>query len=137
MDIPNSLNKIADTLKMRIDYADGKASGSTKFQFTPLPGLAIDIDMQVKKLFASDAVGVLAHVMGDLHIVVTHLGKTNAVNVFLVDGNKLEMDGVKTPPEMFISKQMDTRQVVSSLRKAIVTAFLWKDRKWSVLKLPA
>lgn len=137
MDIQMSLNKIADTLKVTINYEDGKVSGETDLLYSPLPGLDLPVTVTVKKMFANEAVGVVAHVMGDLHLVVSHFAKTGAVNVFLIDGNKLSMEGVKAPPEMFISKTMDVKQVVSALRQAIVTAFLWKDRKWSVLKLPA
>lgn len=136
MDIQLSLNKIADALKVNLIYENGKVTGTADLAYCPLPGFEMPIKLTVHKLFANDAVGVLAHVVGDLYLVVSHFAKAGAVNVFLIDGNKLSMDGVKAPPMMFVSKSMTIKQVVGVLRGAIVASFIWKDRRWSVLKLP-
>jgi len=137
MDVATSLNKIADTLQININYEDGKVSGVTDMLYCPLPGLSIPVKLTLQKFFANETVGVVAHVIGNLYIVASHLNQTGVVNVFLIDGSRLEVVGVRTPPEALISKTMGIKQVVAALRGAIIKSYLWKDRRWSVLNLPS
>lgn len=134
MDVQMSLNKIADTLKININYEDGVVTGSTPMIYSPLPGLEIPVTVTLKAFFANEAVGVMAHVVGDLYLVVSHVWKTGAVNVFMVNGAVFSNRG-ETPYDL-IAKTMSIKVVVATLRKGITVAFLWKDRRWSVLNLP-
>jgi hypothetical protein len=133
MDFQTSLNKIADTLRIQIDYANGEVSGSTKMQFSPVPGLTIPVTLKLLKVFSNDAVGVMAHVVGDLYLVASHFPKTATVSVFLIDKSSL---GIQSSPDTLIHKSMTIKSVIGALRQGVAQAFLYKDRKWSTLKLP-
>jgi hypothetical protein len=130
-----SLYKISDTLQLPFTYTDGKVSGATDFVVGILPEFNIPIRLTASKLFASEQVGLLAHVIGDLSILVSHYPKSGMVTAYLIDGRKLHMSGVKAPPELFISKKMTLKEVVSGLGDAIVAAFYFKDG-WKPLQMP-
>lgn len=132
MDIQMSLNKIADAIQVPLTYANGQVSGSAEMVYSPLPGIKLPVTLTIKGLFANQVVGVIGHVVGDLHIVVTHFYKTGVVSVFLVDGREWK----DREPHEVITPLMPLTDVVAALRKNIVASFIWKDRRWSTLKLP-
>lgn len=134
MSIELSLYKISDTLQLPFTYKDGKVSGSVERLVKSLVGVNIPIKLKAVKLFSNEQVGLLAHVIGDLFVLVSHYPKTGMVSLYLVDGNELSMDGVKTPPDLFISKKMNLREVVTGLKKAIVASFYYKEG-WKKLNL--
>ena len=136
MDIKMSLYKIADALGITLEYEDGKVTAQSTGTLPLLPLLDLTMPLKVNKFFANEVCGVIAHVVGDLHLIVSHYNRTNIVSVFIIDGSKLEMEGVKTPPELFVTKSMSLKQVVNALRVGIVSSFVWKDRTWGPLKLP-
>lgn len=137
MEVMTSLYKISDALGIPLLWDKGELSGrSENGVFSPLPGLDFPILITAKKIFANDTVGVLAHVAGDLYVLVSHFYKTNSVSAFLIDGGKLSMDGVQAPPELFISKGMSLREVIAAVRVGVVSSFVWKNRQWEPLKLP-
>lgn len=137
MDMKNSLFKIADALQIPLDYADGKVTGQRGATFSPVAGLSLPLDFTVSKLFSGESCGVVAHVLGDLYIVVGHFPKTGAVSAFLIDGSKVVEEGVKIDPCLRITSTMGLKEVIQSLKKSVVASFVHKDRKWSTLKLPA
>ena len=136
MDMRLSLYKIADALQIPLDYADGKVTGQRGATFSPVKGLVLPLDFTVSKLFSGESCGVVAHVLGDLYLVVGHFPKTGAVSAFLIDGDKVVEEGMKIPPHLCISASMGLKEVIGTLRKSIVSSFVFKDRKWSPLKLP-
>lgn len=137
MDMKSSLYKLADALQVPLEYLAGKVSGGADGVYSGVPELNLPFTVTAKKMFVHETIGVLVHVMGDLSLVVSHFGATGVVTALLLDGNKLMLDGVKSPPELFFSKTSSGRDVVDSMRHAIVASFMWQNRKWSPLKLPA
>lgn len=136
MDIQTSLNYMADALKMHIHYEGGQVSGTTSMLYCPLPGLEIPITVTLKKIFVAETVGVLAHVLGDLHVAIVHAPSTRGVTLFMIDGaskNEVYLGGKL---ESVIKKNYGISSMVKAIRLVIVEAFLWKDHNWSVLKLP-
>jgi hypothetical protein len=136
MELSLSLYKIADALQIPIEYVDGTVAGKLDASYDKVPGLCLPVKVRVKKLYVHETVGVLVDVIGDLAILVSHVDTTGALTAILIDKNKLEMDGVKTPPELFFTKRSSGREVVDALRGSIVASFMWHQRKWSPLKLP-
>ena len=135
MSIELSLYKIADAFQLPLSYKDGKVSGQRVANWNCL-GVALEFTVEATKLFSGEQIGVLVHVMGDLYTIVAHYPKTGSVSAYLIDGSKLEMDGVKSPPDLFISKKMTLREVVDALRSSIVGAYYWKNDQWKALRLP-
>lgn len=137
MSIELSLYKLADALQIPLDYQDGKVSGSMTGKLkTTVAGLEIPITAKATKLFMNDQCGVVADIAGDLAVIVAHYPKTGSVSAYLLNKDKLMMDGVKAPPDLFISKKMTLMEVMQSVRKAVVRAFYYKDGKWKPLTLP-
>jgi len=132
MDISLSLYKISDALGIPLHYDNGTISGSAPGKFKVMDGLELPITIEAQKLFFNETCGVLASVMGDLCILVTHYRRTSTVSAFLIDSTKTNM-----PPKDMFSKQDTMKRVVSLLRPGIVASFIFKDHKWSPLKLPA
>lgn len=135
MSIELSLYKIADAFQIPLTYKDGTVSGGRVANWKCL-GVTLEFTVEASKLFSGEQVGVVVHVMGDLYAIVAHYPKTGSVSAYLLDGNKLEMEGVKSPPDLFISKKMTLKEVVDSLRGAIVGAYYWKNDLWKELRLP-
>lgn len=135
MDMGLALYKFADALHLDLKYEAGKVKGSTPIIIkTPL-GLELKGTVKALKIFANETVGLLVHVMGDLYMVAAYYQKTGATTLFIVDGNKLSMDGVKSPPELFISGTMGLREVVDSIKPSIVGSFVWSSGVWKTLDL--
>lgn len=135
MSIELSLYKIADAFQLPLIYKDGKVSGKRVSNWNCL-GVTLEFTVEATKLFSGEQIGVLVHVMGDLYSIVAHYPKTGSVSAYLIDGSKLEMDGVKSPPDLFISKKMTLKEVVGALRRSIVGAYYWKNDQWKALRLP-
>lgn len=136
MSIDTSLNHIADALQIPMHYVDGTASGSRELTWDCM-GLKVRMCASVSKLFVGEQVGVLVHLQGDLSVVVAHYPKTGALSAYLIDGAKVTCDGVTVTPDSLISKKMGLREVVESLKAAIVGAYYWKNSNWRELKLPS
>lgn len=135
MSIELSLYKLSDSLQLPFTYRDGKVKGSVERVVKTIVGLDLKVNLKAVKLFANEQVGILAHVMGDLSILVSHFPKTGMVSAYFINNNALYMDDVKAPPELFISKKMSLKEVVGGLQSAIVASFYFKDG-WKPLKLP-
>lgn len=135
MSFETSLNQISDVLQLPLTSSDGKVQGSRQATWAA-GGLSIPMTVTASKLFAGEQVGVLAHIHGDLHVVVSHYAKTGALSAYLIDGAKVKSEGVRVTPDALISKKMSLRDVVDSLKGSIVGAFYWKNSKWQALKLP-
>lgn len=135
MSFDTSLAHISDALQIPIHFANGTASGVRGLVWN-CAGFPVPMSISVSKLFTGEQVGVLAHIHGDLHVVVSHYPKTGALSAYLIDGDKVRCDGVAVTPDSLISKKMGLREVVESLRGAIVGAYYWKNHKWQSLKLP-
>lgn len=136
MDVQLGLNKIADALKVEIHYDSGKVTGKGELVFTPFDGLSIPVKMQVDKVFINDCVGVVVHVIGALSLIASYREFTKAMNIFMVDGDKVLLDGVVAPLHMVISKNMTIRKVIDTLGEAVVCSYLWDGKSWNRLALP-
>lgn len=136
MSIELSLFKFVDALQIPISYEDGKASGKASAKLKTLVGASIPFTIKVKKICSQDQTTVLCHILGDLYILLSHFQKTGAISAYLVDAAKLEMDGVKSPPELFLSKKMSLREIIDALNVGVVVAFYWKGNEWKPLKIP-
>jgi hypothetical protein len=132
-----SMYKIADAMQIKLEISGKEVKGQKDATFTPYPGLSLPVSITAKKMFKNGAAGVVFHVMGDLHMVVAYYSKTGAVSAFLIDGTKLKMQGIQQPPENMISKTMTLKDVVDAIKVGVVSSFIWKDRQWRALKLPA
>lgn len=137
MSIELSLFKIADALQMPLTYHDGVIEGEVLGVLKTSVGLELPIQVKAKKLFWNDQCGVLVDVVGDLSMIIAHFPKMSSVSAYLIDKDKLFVDGVKTPPELFIAKKMKLAEVIKSVRKAVVASFYYKEGKWKPLTLPA
>ena len=136
MAIDLSLFKLADVLQLPITYRDGKIEGGRAGVLTTSVGLSIPFSLRAVKLFANEQCGLLAHLRGDLYIIVSHFPQTGGVSAYLLDADKLYMDGVKAPPELFISKRHCMKDVFEALKVSIVTSFRWGGGQWKTLQLP-
>lgn len=135
MSIDLSLYKIADAMQMALKYQNGKVSGEQCMTWETM-GQKLPFTLKAEKLFAGEQVGVLFHVMGDLYIIVSHFPKTGTVSIYMVDGSKTKINGVKCAPEKLISKKMILKEVVESMGPALVKAHYWKQGEWKPLALP-
>ena len=133
MDLQLSINKLSDALQVPLKYENGYISGLSKMVFQPFPGFSMPITVDTRKLFMNEVVGIVFSVAGNLSIMASHFPKTGAVSMFLLDISKI--GGMN--PEGIIAKTMNLKQAVAAVRPAIVASFIWKDRKWSTLNLPA
>lgn len=136
MGIDLSLYKIADALQIPITYRDGKATGERGASVKTLLGFDLPFTIKAVKLFMNDQCGLLAHIRGDLYIIVSHFQQTGSISAYLIDAGELSMDGVKAPPELFISKSFGLPEVYAALKDSMVAAFSWKGDQWKPLKLP-
>lgn len=136
MSVELSMYKLADLMQMALKVESGKVSGKTKARVTLNCGLIIPVTVKAIKMFAADQTGVLFHVMADLYIIASHYPKTGGLGAYVLDASGLQMDGVKAPPEMFISSKMNVGEVVTAVRSGIKAAFHYKSGKWNSLTLP-
>lgn len=135
MSIKDSLTKIADCLQMDFVYENGNLLGDTNATVTLDLGVEVPLKLRPTKVFFSDQCGVLVKVSGDLSILVSHFPKTGMISAYLIDGNKLEMGGAKTPAELFLSKKMTLKEAIAAFGRAVSSSFYFKDG-WKPLKLP-
>lgn len=135
MSIELSLNKLADVLLMGLAYTDGKVSGQVTGTLETTVGLSIPIKVEATKVFVGSQCGVVCKVMGDLYLIASHYPKMGGICAFLIDGNKLSMEGVKAPPDLFISKKMELKEVLAALKGSVVQAYHYNSG-WKTLKLP-
>lgn len=131
-----SLYKLADAIQVPLTYENGKVWGEREAKLVSPLDFTLPFKIKARKFFMNEQCGVLAHVRGDLHLIISHFPATGSVSLYLIDGSKLFMDGVKAPPELYISKTNGMREVFTALKHAMVVAFAWKGNKWSPLKLP-
>lgn len=136
MSIELSLFKFVDALQFPLSYEDGKISGSIQGVMDSGLGFGIPFIAKAKKICMNEQNTLLIHVVGDLYILVSHFQATGAVSAYLINGALLEMDGVKTPPDLFMSKKMSLREIIDALGKAVVKAFYWKGNEWKNLMIP-
>ncbi len=136
MGVQASLDKLADLLHLQLVYKGGAITGSAELAFSPIAGMAILLEVKVVKTFLHDAVGLIAHVGGNLYLVASHATTTGGVTVFLVDQLQLPGGEFAKEPFLHITKQMSLREVIDAVRGGIVASFLWQDRAWKELKLP-
>lgn len=130
-----SLFALSDALQLPLAMKDGVLRGSRSALWDCL-GLPVQITPSVSKMFVGEQVGVLVHVHGDLSVMVAHYPKTGALSAYVIDGAKTKIEGTLVTPDSMITKNMDLRDAVASLREAIVAAFYWKSNIWQKLKLP-
>jgi hypothetical protein len=137
--LQKSLDRIADVMQVPLVY-DSKITppidGKGKAHYAPLPGLDIAFTVRAEKLFYSDQVGVLFHVLGSLWAMVAHYDKTNSTTMFLIDGGKVGVDGTMITPDKMINKKGNLMEAVDILRPAIVKSFIFKGGVWTKLPLP-
>jgi len=134
--LDTKLFKLLDVIQVKGEYKDGAISGSRDLTVQTDVGLRIPVTVTLDKFFMNDQCGIVAHVIGDLYIVVSYYEKTRSTGAYLIDKDKLEMDGVKSPPSLFISKTYDMRAVFEALKHAIVSAFTYRNNQWVALRLP-
>lgn len=139
INVATCLSAIADATSVPLHYSSGVLSGSLKACFEPLPYLSLPVRVQAYKVFASEQVGVLFYVMGDLYMLVAFMPSTQVLSAYLVDSSKVPGTSRVSIPDVagYISKSMSLAQAVQALRPAIVASFLYREKKWSTLKLPA
>lgn len=126
----SSLDKIADALVMPLTYHHGEVSGESKVKYTPLPSLSIPINPTALRVAVDETVAVLAHVVGDLYILVSSYPVTGGVSAFLLDTSKVEGDILSK-----VSKKAKLVSILTPLKDSVVASFLWKGGKWTPLKL--
>lgn len=137
MGIALSLFKFSDALQIPLEYNSGKISGECSGAITTSVGLRIPFTIEAQKVFYNEQCGIVAHVRGDLYILLSHFPQTGGIGAYIIDGGKLLMDGVKTPPGLFISKTFSMTEVFAALKHSIVAGFRWSQSEWKPLKLPA
>jgi hypothetical protein len=139
MDMVMSFIKLSDILQMPLSY-DPEPSvglfGSRAAALATSGEGTLPFTLTAEKVFMNEQCGVLVHVMGDLWVLASHYPKTGALGVYLIDANKLEMDGIKTPPTLFISKTFSMLEVYRALSHAIVKAFTRRGNSWEEMRLP-
>lgn len=133
MSIELSLFKLADVLQLPLAVKGiAEVSGKRKAVMPLGGGLTFPFTMTAQKMFTKDQVGVLVHVAGDLHILVSHYQKTGSISAFLLDSRKM-----LSPLEYLITNQMNLSEVIDAVKPCVVKAFHWSGQKWSVLRLPS
>lgn len=138
MDLPLIMYKLVDVLKTPITIQGGKVSGHSSATITLAPGITTKITVKVLKMFSNEQVGVLAHIRGDLFILVSYNPNGGGMSAYLIDGTKCYSDeGVLVAPTAKFSTSNNLRQVVESMKPAIVAAFFRKSGDWGKLSLPS
>lgn len=126
-----SLFKIADVLQMPISY-DGKVLSGERFaEWTSQIGLKLPMQLSATAIFFSEQVGVVAHVIGELYVMVSHNPSKSGLSLYLIDAGKLEEEITE-----LVSPKMNLREVVEYLGDAIVKAFYHSSGKWKPLAMP-
>lgn len=136
MGVDLSLYRLADALQLPFTYDNGTVSGSRKGVLTGPGGIEMDFTITAEKFFSAEQQGLLAHVMGDLHVVVSFFPKSGITSLYLVDASKLTMGGERIAPRNLVMSHNGMRDVFISLGAAITAAFSWRDGKWKPLALP-
>lgn len=123
--------KISDVLQMPLQY-DGKAiSGSRNCKWESQIGLTFPMQLSARAVFFSEQFGVVAHVLGNLYIMVSYNPERHGLSAYLIDNDKMA-----DPIEDMVSKGMNLRDVVEYLRPAIVQGFYNTSGAWKPLTLP-
>lgn len=136
MNMQTSLSKISDSMQVPLSYESGYIKGEVYGTISTSLGFSFPLRLKAVKLFYNEQCGVLFHVSGDLYMVVSHDPQRGGLCALLIDASKLVMDGVKTPPDLFISKRMNLREVLSALSGSVVRAFHYTNSRWRPLSLP-
>lgn len=134
--LSRAMDRIADTMQVPLTYDEGAPARMTGWRtgnLHPLPLLKLFVAVSVKGYFDSTHLGVLFHVDGHLYVLVTYYYDNNVTSVFLIDRAKLK----QVEPADLLTPGMTGQQAVDAMRDGIVQSFLWKDRKWQTMQLPA
>lgn len=126
-----SLYKISDVLQMPIHYNGKVVTGERWVEWGSKVGLKIPMQLSARAIFFSEQVGVVAHVIGNLYVMVAHNPEKHGLSAYMIDGARLT-DEI----EEMISKKMSLREVVEYLGKAVVKAFYNTSGTWKPLSLP-
>lgn len=128
--------RIADVMQVPMKYDRGHIQGFNTIHYIPFKGLDIPVTATAKKVSVFEQTAVLFHFGGHLWALVGHYARTNALTMFLIDGKKVEVDGVMITPDKVMSKMNTLKETVDAVREAIVKSFLWRDTHWEEFVLP-
>jgi hypothetical protein len=132
--ISRGLDRVADTIRVPLNYANGTTQGADRMVYTAGQGMEIETVVRCVKFFFNTHVGVLTHIMGDLYFLSSWFPDTGATIAAVVDG-KVLTDAGKTPSSV-ITRDMSMKQVLDALGDSVVRMYLWRDKKWSPMKKP-
>jgi len=135
MSVELSMSKFSEVFKLPLSVVGGGVSGSIEGVFESSIGLGIPLKVEARKIFYNDQCGLLLHVIGDLYLLASHYPKTGGLCIFVIDASKLIMDGVRAPPELYLTKAIPLVDAMKNLRKGIVGSFYYKNG-WKPLTLP-
>jgi len=139
LNIAACLNAISDAVNVPMEYSSDSFYGLSRAFFKPLPYLAMPLRIQASKIFMTEQVGVLFHVAGNLYLLVAYNPATTILSAFLIDVTLMPdyvVGGTTNPLKDAITKTMTLGQVIGYIRPSIVASFLYREQKWSALKLP-
>lgn len=134
-----ALSTIAGVLGTSLKYSkkephielDGPSTVSVQF----LPNLPLRAEITLVGVLIGEQVGVMVHLVGDLHIFPVVNLATNATTVYLLDGSKSASKGARVSLGSNLGKRA-IREVITDLQPAIVAAFFLRGGSWHPLKLP-
>lgn len=127
--------KLADTLGMTLEFEANQSSGEGELTWEVSAGQELKFPLRLDKAFFGEQIGAIIHVLGDLYLMASYFPKTASMSFYVIDGSKLLLDGVVSPPRMFVSKTMDLRSVMAVIGKAVVKGYYWKNNEWKPLAL--
>lgn len=135
MSLDLSLYKLSDMLQMNLEYVAGKVSGFVSGVLKTPGGPDFPVTLTALKLFYGEQCGVICHVMGDLYILASHYPKLGGLSLFIINGARLSIDGVRCPPDKMISSSSSLSDIIKEIRPGVVAAYHYKG-EWKSLTLP-
>lgn len=127
------LYSISDAIQIPLVWGqDGKIYGEAEAVFSLLKDVNVPMNIKALKVFKGEQVGVLFHVLGDLHLLVSNYKKTGSVSIYLLDASK-----VAVPLETLIQAKDNLRDVMKKVRETVVKVFHFKNKEWLPLTLPS
>lgn len=127
-DLARSMDRIADVLQIPLTLEGKFLKGQRVATIAPLPLLKMFSAIMVRSYINSTHLGVVARIMGALHVLVLHYPPTNTTTLMLLDESKSkggEMDLMAS-----LHPDMDGPTALALLHHTVVKQFIWRDRKW-------
>lgn len=132
-----ALTKLADVLQVPLSKKGKNITGFAKLDVEVAPNVTLPLSVSVFLLTdANDCCSMLAHISGNLYVMVGFNMGTNVTSLYILDAAKLD-GAAKLNPASLVKVSDTLRMAVNAFRQAIVHSAYHASAGWKPLKLPA